>query len=343
MITTETFMIVGFAITEHCNLRCRHCIRDDVETVQSLEPELIASVLDEAPALFGPVVASFTGGEPLLHPHFTTIAGICADRDIPYRFVTNGWHWKRLASAVREYPPQSVRLSLSGASASTHDAERGSGSLERLLKCVAVLTREQVPCYLSIVIDRRNQHELRLAADLAESLGCVGIGFILPQPTPGSASRDSDLSPDEWVSVTRAVQAMAGESERKTAVVLDYGYPFDGPEKPCDTFALDRIYLDAWGRLSTCCQLSEFGRTATEVVADLHTVSLADAYDRYRRRLEQLQRAQQPRPGDPRVTDPFPCLRCCQVTGKLRWLSSFPQSPWHAAAASTSEVPAVTC
>ena len=333
-------MVVGFAITEHCNLRCRHCIRDDVETVRSLEPELIQTVLDDARALFGGLVASFTGGEPLLHPQFTTIAGICSARGIPYRFVTNGWHWKRLASAVREYPPQSVRLSLSGGSESTHDSERGSGSLERILKCVALLTRDQVPSYLSIVIDRRNQHELRLAADLAESLGCVGIGFILPQPTPGTASRDSDLSPDEWASVTRAVQEMAGEPERKTAVALDHGYPFDGPEKPCETFALGRIYVDAWGRLSTCCQLSEFGQTTSEVVADLHTVSLRDAFDAYRSRLTELQRLQQPKPGEPRVTDPFPCLRCCHTTDKLHWLSSFPQSPWHTAAESTSAVPA---
>ena len=102
-------MVVGFAITEHCNLRCRHCIRDDVETVRALEPELIQSVLDGARALFDPIVASFTGGEPLLHPQFTAIARICADRDIPYRFVTNGWHWKRLASAVREAVCGNVR------------------------------------------------------------------------------------------------------------------------------------------------------------------------------------------------------------------------------------------
>ena len=34
-------MLLGFAITEHCNLRCPHCIRDDVTTVRSLEPALV--------------------------------------------------------------------------------------------------------------------------------------------------------------------------------------------------------------------------------------------------------------------------------------------------------------
>ncbi|MDH3458699.1 MAG: radical SAM protein, partial [Gemmatimonadota bacterium] len=201
-------MLIGFAITEHCNLRCPHCIRDDVTHVRSLEPDLIASVLDEARSMFGSVVASFTGGEPLLHSQFDTILEHCATRDVPYRFVSNGWHIKRVIPALRRFPPAAVRLSLSGASAATHDTDRGRGSFERVLLAVALLTNERIPAYLSIVIDRRNRHELRAAADLAEQLGCVGIGYILPQPTPGSAARDSDLGPEEWLPTTLAVEEL---------------------------------------------------------------------------------------------------------------------------------------
>src|SRR2546422_679317 len=54
-------MLLGFALTEHCNLRCPHCIRDDVTTVRSLDAALVESVLDQAIALYGSVTASFTG------------------------------------------------------------------------------------------------------------------------------------------------------------------------------------------------------------------------------------------------------------------------------------------
>jgi len=37
-------MEIGFALTQHCNLRCPHCIRDDVTTVQSLSVELIKKI-----------------------------------------------------------------------------------------------------------------------------------------------------------------------------------------------------------------------------------------------------------------------------------------------------------
>jgi len=325
-------MLIGFAITEHCNLRCPHCIRDDVTTVRSLEPTLIASVLDQARALFGEVMASFTGGEPLLHEEFGRIVADCGARAVPYRFVSNAWHLRRVLPLLRRHHPASIRLSLSGASDATHDADRGRDSFRRVLLGVALLTAEAIPCYLSMVVDRRNRHELRAAADLAETLGCLGLGFILPQPTPGSAERDSDLGPDEWWAVTREVAALSSEPGRRTEIKLDYGYPFDGAERACDTFARRRLYVDTRGRLCTCCQLSCYGTNETEVVADLHDMALADAVDTYWRRLDALEQEQRHQSSAGSVTDPFPCLRCCHVSGKLAWLRGYPRSPWHGAA-----------
>src|SRR5437867_13169275 len=88
-------MLLGFALTEHCNLRCPHCIRDDVTTVRSLDAALVESVLDQAIALYGSVTASFTGGEPLLHPDIARIVAACAARLVRHRFVTNAWQARR--------------------------------------------------------------------------------------------------------------------------------------------------------------------------------------------------------------------------------------------------------
>lgn len=321
-------MLVGFAVTEHCNLRCPHCIRDDVTTVRSLEVELIERVVEEAQELYGSIVVSLTGGEPLLHQEFDRIVDIFSVRDVPYRFVSNGWHFRRIARLADRYPPQAVRLSLSGATEASHDAERGRGSFGRVLRSAAVLTSRRVPFYLPLVVDRRTRREMRTAVDLAETLGAVGVTFILPQPTPGSAARDSDLAPREWWAVKREVEALREEPHRRCRVELDYGYPFDGPERPCQTFALERIYVDTKGRVCTCCQLSNYGFTETEVVADLHDTTLAEAHERYVARLEEMRAAQQPDPANPHITDPFPCLRCARASSKLDWLRRHPSSAW---------------
>ena len=328
MSVTAPGMLLGFAIAEHCNLRCPHCIRDDVTSVWNLEPDLIASVVDQARDLYGSVLVSLTGGEPLLHAEFPRIIEILAERRVPYRIVSNGWHVQRELPIMRCYAPQAVRLSLSGGTAETHDAERGRGSFRRLLTAVALFTSERIPCYLSLVVDRRSRPEIRIAADLAESLGCLGISFILPQPTPGSAGRNSDLPPEDWFRAKRAVEALAQKPERQSQITLDYGHPFEHVEELCDTFSLRRMYVDAQGRLCTCCQLSDYGSNEAEVVADLHVVTLAEAHDRYVTRLAELRDAQQPDRAHPRLTDPYPCLRCARASQKLQWLQDFPQSSW---------------
>src|SRR6059058_5826439 len=325
-------MLLGFALTEHCNLRCPHCIRDDVTTVRSLDAGLIESVLDQAIALYGSVVVSLTGGEPLLHPELDRLVELFAGRRVPYRFVSNGWHVRRLMPLFDRYPPEAVRLSLSGATQDVHDAERGRGSFRRVLLAVALFTSRRIAASLSIVIDRRDRHQLRAAADLAEGLGCVRLHVILPQPVPGSVARDSDLPPEEWLAVRHETEAIAREPGRRTVVALDYGAPFDGPESPCETFALKRIYVDTRGRVCTCCQLSQYGANETEVVADLHHESLASAHCKYVARLRELRAAQAPRSDGGDVFDTLPCIRCARASGKLEWLAAHPSSAWSAAA-----------
>jgi MoaA/NifB/PqqE/SkfB family radical SAM enzyme len=319
-------MLLGFALTQHCNLRCAHCIRDDVTTVQSLSYELIASILEQARAMFGPVPVSFTGGEPLLHPQFGGLVDLLAREGHPYRFVSNGWHLARALPHLDRYAPTYVRLSLSGATEEVHDEERGRGSFHRLLLSTAILTSRSIPTHLSLVVDTRTRTQLRLAADLAESLGVHELHYILPQPVAASVMRDSDLPLDAWDDVRREIDALADEGREHVRIVLDYGFPSDGTETSCGAMSLTRLYVDAWGRLATCCQLSDYGFNESEVVADLNVVPLAEAFARFQPRIESLARASAPRSSA--LAERFPCLRCARSSGKLDWLRGHARSPW---------------
>jgi MoaA/NifB/PqqE/SkfB family radical SAM enzyme len=323
-------VLLGIAITEHCNLRCPHCIRDDVTTVRNLDPALLFATVDGARSLFERVGVSMTGGEPTLHPQWESIVAGLHARGISYRFVSNGWHMRRLMPLIDRYPPTYVRLSLSGADEAVHDAERGRGSFRRVLMAVALLTSRGIPSQLGLVIDRRDRHQLREAADLAEALGCVAIHFTLAQPVGGSAARDTDLSPPEWYGARDEVMALSREPGRHTAIRLDYGAPFDGEETPCDTFEGRRVYLDARGRLSLCCQLSEYGFNEADVVADLNQVPFTEVWGRYVEALEAQRERSQPRGAEDPI-GAFPCIRCARALGKMQWIGAYPESPWYPA------------
>ena len=326
-------VLLGIAITEHCNLRCPHCIRDDVTTVRNLDPGVIFATVDGARSRLGEVGVSMTGGEPTLHPEWERIVAGLHERGVSYRFVSNGWHMRRLMPLIDRYPPAYVRLSLSGADEAVHDEERGRGSFRRVLMAVALLTSRGIPAQLGLVVDRRDRHQLRQAADLAESLGCVAIHFTLAQPVGGSAARDTDLAPHEWYGARDEILALAGEPGRRTQVWLDYGAPAVGPEARCDTFEGRRIYVDARGRLSLCCQLSEYGFNEADVVADLNHEPFTLVWGRYQDALKAQEERSRPQgPEDP--IGEFPCIRCARALGKMDWIRSYPSSPWHTAAGS---------
>ena len=323
-------MLLGFALTRHCNLRCPHCIRDDVTEVRAIPLPLLTRIIDEGRELFGDVVCSFTGGEPTIHPEWDGIIDALKERELQYKLVTNGWHMRRIMPSIDRHPPAAVRVSLSGASEGVHDAERGRGSFRRVQLAVALLTSRQVPTGLSIVIDKRDRHEIRAAADLAEDLGCNWISYILPQPVPGSAERDSDLAPADWYNVRDEVAALGREPDRRTAVLLDYGAPFAGEETACDTMQLKRIYIDPDARVSLCCQLGlriQHPRRGRRPPRRL----LAHLYGEYRTAMDAAagSLASRCRRGaDRTVMDAFPCIRCAKAQGKLEWLDQFPDNPW---------------
>jgi MoaA/NifB/PqqE/SkfB family radical SAM enzyme len=327
----EAHIQVGFALTQHCNLRCAHCIRDDVTTVQSLSYDLISSILEQASLLYDSVGVSLTGGEPLLHPDFGRLVDRFAAGNHPYRFVSNGWHLARALPHIERNAPTAVRLSLSGATREVHDAERGRGSFHRVLMGVGLLTSRGIPTHLSIVVDRRTRAQLREAADLSEAVGAHELHYILPQPVTESAARDTDLALDEWDAVATELDALARECRDHVRIMRDYGFPDDDLAGACGTMQRNRLYVDAWGRLATCCQLSDYGFNTTEVVADLHTIPLADAVGRFDTAVTQLTRASTRYSNT--ASERFPCLRCARATGKLEWgklewLAEHPRHPW---------------
>lgn len=325
----EAHIQVGFALTQHCNLRCAHCIRDDVTTVQSLSYELISSILHQASQLYASVGVSLTGGEPLLHPEFGRLVDRFAEGGHPYRLVSNGWHLARALPHIERAPPTAVRLSLSGATPSVHDEERGRGSFNRVLMAVGLLTSRGIPTHLSLVVDGRTRNQLRQAAQLSETVGAHELHYILPQPVTASAARNTDLSLDEWDAVATELDDIAREGHEHVRIMRDFGFPDDDLTGSCGTMQRSRLYVDAWGRLATCCQLSDYGFNGSEIVADLHTTPLVDAIGRFDHAVTALTRASA-RQGHS-SSDRFPCLRCARATGKLEWLRAYPSHPWSTA------------
>jgi MoaA/NifB/PqqE/SkfB family radical SAM enzyme len=320
---------IGFELSNLCNLHCTHCIRGSHQaTIEQLDLELIRRVLDEATALFDSVEVVFTGGEPLASDLFPDVVRELAQRELSYRFVTNGWLVPRHLALLQSHPPRFVRVSLSGATEETHDEQRGKGSFRRaLLGAASVLSRGMV-AELSMLLTRKSHHEIGEAIALAADLRARALHLTLMQPTPETAASRMDLSPDEWREIAREVNAIAPHAV--VPVVLDYGGRMPMPRERCSTLASRQLYIDARGRVPFCCQLSRYGDGGEQIIGDLRAESLgviaaraADAYDAFHAETAHLHQI-----GKLDTLDDFPCMSCARRHGQTRFLSAFPTHPW---------------
>jgi len=320
---------LGFELTNLCNLHCTHCIRGSHQArIERLDLPFISRVLDEAQALYDPVAVVFTGGELLASELFPAAVGELRRRGLAYRFVTNGWLVPRHLPTLLAHRPAFVRVSLSGARAATHDAQRGAGSFRRALLAAAVLMSRGIRAELSMVITTESRGEIGEAVALAAGLGVAELHFILPQPTPETALAGLDLGPAAWDEATAEVAAQAARAP--LPVRLDYGGRMPLPRRPrCNTLALRQLYVDAAGRVPFCCQLSRYGTGDDPLLGDLTTEPLAAVAARAEAAYEDF--VAETRRLD--VVDDYPCLSCARRHGKASFLASFPEHPWAAMAA----------
>jgi MoaA/NifB/PqqE/SkfB family radical SAM enzyme len=327
--TASRSIDIGFELSNLCNLHCTHCIRGShQERIENLDLTLFRRVLGEAGELFESVAVVFTGGEPLASPLFPPAVEELAARGIPYRFVTNGWLVPRHLPLLKRHPPQFVRISLSGASASTHDEQRGEGSFERALLSAAVLLSRGIRTEMSMVLTRASSSEITDGVALANDLGLAEFHFILPQPTPETALANSDLSPAEWNRVTSEVLAHARSSV--APIGLDYGTFAPLPRGACSTMAQRQIYVDSTGRVPFCCQLSRYGTGPEPIIGDLTSESLDTILARGRSTYDAFsaETTERHRTGRVDALDDFPCMSCARRNGRTGFLAEFPEHPW---------------
>ncbi|MFN0126268.1 MAG: radical SAM protein [Verrucomicrobiales bacterium] len=163
--------IVVWNITRRYNLLCAHCYSDS--TARHYPGELTLpqffSTLDDL-AAFGVPGVLFSGGEPLIHPHFFDIAGYARQAGLRLTLSTNGTLIdKYRATRLQELGFAYVGISLDGIG-ETHDTFRGRpGAFD---KAVAAFRHLRDVCQksgLRLTLTRHTVSDLRRILDFIEA------------------------------------------------------------------------------------------------------------------------------------------------------------------------------
>jgi MoaA/NifB/PqqE/SkfB family radical SAM enzyme len=171
-------LYVAWQITNECNLACLHCIEESgpgKAFPDELDREGALRVVDELMENEVPYL-SFSGGEPMLHPHFFEMVERVTSRGSQLKIETNG-HYLTPANCARlkELEVKAVQVSLDGATSATFGRMRVRGEFDRTIEGIRNLVAAGVPVEINFSPAKFNIHEAGRIVDLACELGAASF------------------------------------------------------------------------------------------------------------------------------------------------------------------------
>ena len=220
-----------FYLTEGCNLACRHCylapkFDPDGKKHPVLPLNLFKTAINEALPL-GLSGVKLTGGEPLLHPDILSMIEVLRQENLDLIMETNGiLCTPELAKTIAELDNSFVSVSLDGADAETHDANRGvSGAFEKATAAIRSFADNGIELQVIMSIMRDNVCQIEAVIELAEKLGAGSVKFNMIQPTGrGKTIHNTNhgLGIKELLAIGRKIEA---DLCPQTTLQLFYNYP----------------------------------------------------------------------------------------------------------------------
>lgn len=152
---------VEWALTEACELQCRHCLARLRRSQRAELSPAEAGALAEELAAQGVRQVTLSGGEPLLRPDWSEIAGRLGAQGIEVQLISNGQTLDRcVARRARAAGVRRVLLSLDGLEP-THDAIRGrTGAYRAVVRAARALDAAGLSFGVLTTVLAANRREL---------------------------------------------------------------------------------------------------------------------------------------------------------------------------------------
>lgn len=229
--SAETKPVVMWNLTRRCNLACKHCYMDasrDIEHELSLEEGI--RLVDQLAQMKIPILI-LTGGEPLLSPHFFSLAFHAREMGLRTVVSTNGTLiTAEVARLMAEAGIRYVGVSLDSVLPARHDEFRGVlGAYERAMQGLKNARDAGLKTGLRITLTRDNWQDVPALINLAleENIPRFCLYHLVPVGR-GAEISDMDVSPEQRRSVIRLLAEAAVELKDRNIEILTTDSPMDG-------------------------------------------------------------------------------------------------------------------
>ncbi|MCW4045691.1 MAG: radical SAM protein [Candidatus Bathyarchaeota archaeon] len=213
----NTPLIVSYAVTKACNLRCLHC---HVEAEEALTNELTLKeamyAIDEMAAL-GTEALIFSGGEPLLRKDFVlALAEYCVDAGIIPAMLTNGVLLNhKTALALKDSGIMAVGIPIDSSVPECHDKLRNvPGTFNKAVDAIKACLEVDLEVVVTTMALRDNFDDLPKRIELLAKLGVEQAAvYDLVPVGRGKDIMDLAMTPTQRTSLMRYLQRMQEEKE----------------------------------------------------------------------------------------------------------------------------------
>lgn len=275
-------------ITQACDLHCRHCYDRSPSESLALDQEIeILDSLSEfctANQVFGQI--SFTGGNPLLHPHFIRLYREASDRGFFIGILGNPSTREQIDELIAIQPPAFYQMSLEGLEPH-NDHIRGTDHFKRVVEFLKVLKAAHVFSKIMLTLTRDNLDQvialgtfLQDKADLFtfNRLSQMGEGAHLAMADP----EEFRIFLEDYLDAARTHDVFALKDNLFNIILNQHHSPLYGG---CTGYgcgaAFNFVSVLANGEVHAC-------RKFPSPIGDLTSQSLEDIYhgdqaERYRR------------------------------------------------------------
>ncbi|QAT50281.1 radical SAM/SPASM domain protein, ACGX system [Caproiciproducens sp. NJN-50] len=190
-------------ITEACDQRCKHCyiyaLGSHAKFKEMAGPEMdmvienIKTFCQKAKRLS---YLYITGGDPILHPQFWTLAEKLKTENVPFAILGNPFHLNDVVcKRLHDCGCRKYQLSLDGLR-ETHDRIRRPGSYDETLAVVPILRNAGIDVAVMATVSRWNSKEIPDLVDVVVESN-VDI-FAFARYCPSMSDRDNCCSPEEY-------------------------------------------------------------------------------------------------------------------------------------------------
>ena len=155
-------------ITQVCDLHCRHCYDRSDRTTMELDQgiRILDDLYDFCQTHHVFTQVTFTGGNPMLYPHFTELYQAAAERGFMTAILGNPMPRHRIEEIRAIQKPEFYQVSLEGLQ-EHNDYIRGEGHFNRILDFLNLLRELEIYSMVMLTLTRLNMGEV---LDLAELL-----------------------------------------------------------------------------------------------------------------------------------------------------------------------------